>query len=111
MLLYQKEIECGYDSFLYYIFSHCKGEFILVFGKEKYKAIFDLLYEDENGLEDGDPNYDEYNTVLFKKEDNTFIEVNYLNLPDEIYHNGTLIFKKVEGELIEVLKQNFEFKE
>lgn len=103
MLIYQKEKECGYDSFLYYIFSHRNGGFILVFGKEKNNVVFDLLYEDENGLEDDDPNYGEYNTVLFRKKDNTFIEVNYLNLPDEIYHNDTLIYKKVDGKLIEAV--------
>lgn len=80
------------------------------YGNNIIDVKYDTIYEDENGLEDDDPNYDEYNRVLFKKEDNTFIEVNYLNLSDEIYHNGTLIYKKVDGKLIEVVKQNFDIK-
>ena len=35
------------------------------YGNNIIDVKYDTIYEDENGLEDDDPNYDEYNRVLF----------------------------------------------
>ena len=99
---YQKEVDCGFWEFLIYMENHDDGEFTFIFDKSKVNAKYDTIYEDENDLPDDDSNYDEYNTILFKIEDRRYIEINYLNMPNEIYHNGALIFKKVNGKLIKV---------
>lgn len=95
MIRHQKERDCGYDAFLTYMHKHEEGEFIFVFGDEKIRAKYDTIYEDEN-------EYEEYNTVLFKKDDGSYLEVNYLSMPDEVFHNGVLAFKKTNGVLIKV---------
>ena len=95
MIRYQKERDCGYDAFLTYMHKHGEGEFIFVFGDEEIRAKYDTIYEDEN-------EYEEYNTVLFKKDDGSYLEVNYLSMPDEVFHNGVLAFKKANGVLVKV---------
>lgn len=95
MIRYQKERDCGYDAFLTYMHKHGEGEFIFVFGDEKIRAKYDTIYEDEN-------EYEEYNTVLFKKDDGSYLEVSYLSMPDEVFHNGVLAFKKANGVLVKV---------
>ena len=60
MIRHQKERNCGYDAFLTYMHKQ-EGEFIFVFRDDKIRAKYDTIYEDEN-------EYEEYNTVLFKKE-------------------------------------------
>lgn len=102
MIRYQKERDCGYDAFLTYMHKHGEGEFIFVFGDEKIRAKYDTIYEDENEYEECDPRYEEYNTVLFKKDDGSYLEVNYLSMPDEVFHNGVLAFKKANGVLVKV---------
>lgn len=102
MIRYQKEKECGYDAFLTYMHEHDEGEFIFVFGDEKIRARYDTIYEDENEHDDDDPRHEEYNTVLFKKDDGSYLEVNYLSMPDEVFHNGVLTFKKANSVLVKV---------
>lgn len=102
MIRYKKEKECGYDAFLTYMHKHGEGEFVFVFGDEKIRAKYDTIYEDENEYEECDPHYEEYNTVLFKKDDGSYLEVNYLSMPDVVFHNGVLAFKKVNGVLVKV---------
>ena len=93
MITYEKETKCGYSELLRYVANNKDGTYTITINNETFSAKYYLMYEDENGLELDDPNYEEYNTILFKKEDGSFIEINYLNLPYEIYRDGVLVFK------------------
>ena len=104
MVLVENEIKCGFLDF--YVYVDCKGTgvFTFAFGEKRVDAKLFTIFEDENHLEEGDPNYKEYNTVLFKTLDGTLLKINYLNLPDEVYHDGKLIFKKIDGKLTEMIE-------
>ncbi len=56
------------------------------------KVYLDTAYDSDNGLALDDENYEEYFCILFQKiSDGSFVEINYHNLPDEIYDGETRI--------------------
>lgn len=92
MLKYDKEIKCGFDALLDYCFNNYDGVYTLVYPKKKIEVKFDTMWEDDNGLELEDPNYEEYNSILFiNLKTGKGIPICYHNMPKEIWHNGKKI--------------------
>ena len=95
----EREIACGFDEFYCLVDEYRKDTFTFVFGSDKFDAEYFVMSEDDNNLELDDPNYDEFFSIWFEKPDGSFCEVNIHNMPDEVYHKGILVLKKVNGKL------------
>ena len=94
MILNKKEkgiIDIFYNTILKYE----NSIFCLLYGTKKIECTFDTAYESDNNLEENDPNYEEYFALCFRNNiSNQLFEVNYLNLPDLVYVDDNLIYKK-----------------
>lgn len=92
MIKYDKEIQCGFDNLLSYCFKHPNGVYTLIFKDKKVKAYYDTMWEDDNGLELDDPNYEEYNSILFiNVKNNESVPICYHDMPKEVWHDGKRI--------------------
>jgi len=62
----------------------------LIYKDTSFLAYYDTEYDSDNGLEEDDPQYEEYYCVLFKKvNDGTLFEVNYHNIPTTVMCGDT----------------------
>jgi len=103
----QKEIDSGFPNFQKY-FSSLENDKVI------HRFVFnygcdDILYvnfhkgycetRDFNYVESID-DYEEYTMILFHDigTDQVF-DISYLNLPKEVYDNGKLVLKEVNGKL------------
>ncbi len=94
----------GISSLMEFV-SDKSGLFILVFGKKRFEVKFQAMWEGDNGLDLNDPNYEEFDEIGFILiGKNEGIAVNRYHLPDEIYYEEKLIFKKVDESLVRVNK-------
>ena len=52
-------------------------------------AYYDTDYESDNGLDEDEKGFEEFQCIVFKKvSDGTLFEVNYHNLPEQITSGG-----------------------
>ena len=92
MIRYDKEIKCGFDALIDYCDSNPDGIYTLVYDDKMINATFDTMWEDDNGLELDDPNYEEYNSILFiNTKNNESIPICYHDMPKEVWHDGKRI--------------------
>lgn len=80
-------------NFLGFVHKHRKGNYKLKLqdGKEMECTYFTSC-ESENGLDLDDPNYEEYWIICFKDKNSDYIhEVNYHNIPLEVWFDGEKI--------------------
>lgn len=83
------------DIFYEAIIKHKNNQFIFMYDKKRILCTFDTAYETDNCLEENDLNYEEYFALCFNNdENNQLFEVNYHNVPDLVYVNEELIYKK-----------------
>lgn len=97
MIIYDKENN-GFSTLLRFINKKYDEnavfdlEFKLIYDNETITAKYDTMYETDNGLEDYEDGYEEYNAIAFLNlETNELFEVNYLNLPNSIICNDVKI--------------------
>ena len=90
MKLYEKENN-GFTKLLHFINEKYDAnivfdlEFKFIYETETITAKYDTMYESDNGLEDDEEGYEEYNAIAFLNiETDELFEINYLNLPKSI---------------------------
>lgn len=60
-------------------------EFKFIYETKTITAKYDTMYETDNGLEDDEEGYEEYNAIAFLNvATDELFEINYLNLPKSI---------------------------
>lgn len=66
----------------------------LVYSDEKeILARYNTDYESDNGLDSDEENYEEFICIVFEnQESNELFELNYHNLPKEMYYGSLKIF-------------------
>ena len=93
MSFFEKELN-GFDVIYKYVDRNEDGIYELSFNNKIIRCNFETCYESDNGLDENDENYDEYEVIVFSNIDNNYnFEINYKNIPDEVYHNGKLVYK------------------
>ena len=97
MFFYEKESN-GFITLVKFINKHCREKtisgctFYFVYGSKVIEAKYDTMFESDNGEEMDSPDYDEYNAIAFENlETHELFEINYKNLPNELYCNGQRI--------------------
>lgn len=101
MLKLQKEIDSGFDDLMQFVINKT-GTYLLVYADKTVECKGLGMWESDNDLELDDPNYEEFNQLGFKISEHTGVTVDYHSLPEEIYYEGKLVFKKVDGKLRKV---------
>lgn len=81
-------------DFLLFVHQNTKNSYRFIFEDNSViNALFDTSCESDNCLPEEDPNYEEYWILVFKNiETNQFFEINYHNIPKEIYCDGNKVF-------------------
>lgn len=93
MILNPKE-EGRFWDFLCYVHKNANCSYKLVAEDDSsINALFDTACESDNCLSDDDPKYEEYWILVFKNvETNQLFEINYHNMPKEVYCDGVKVF-------------------
>ena len=92
MSIFQESSE--FKNLCFYVFNHENAEYIIKDSSgETIIALFETAYEDDNGFDENNPQYEYFTNLVFKnKHTDTLFEFNYHGLPTlEIYHNGKKI--------------------
>ena len=72
-------------TLLKYLHSNENAVYKLIFDESEILAYYDTDFESDNGLDEDEDGYEEYQCIAFKKvNDGTLFEVNYHNLPTEV---------------------------
>ena len=89
MILNPNEDE-HFCAFAKFVDKHTKGDYVLHFENgEVIECTFDTDCESDNCLDLDDPNYEEYWMIVFNnKATGKLFEVNYHNVPKEVFYNG-----------------------
>lgn len=67
---------------LRYLHNNENAVYKLVFESNEILAYYDTDYESDNGLDEDEEGYEEYQCIVFKKvNDGTLFEITYHNLP------------------------------
>ncbi len=97
MIIYEKERN-GFTSILdridelYEQKQNQTAIFKFVYSNQAIEAKYDTMFETDNGEELDSPEYEEYNAIAFENlETHELFEINYKNLPKELYCNGERI--------------------
>ena len=90
MIIYDKENN-GFSTLIRFINEQYDAntifdlEFKFIYDNETITAKYDTMYETDNGLEDDEDGYEEYNAIAFLNiQTDELFEINYLNLPKSI---------------------------
>lgn len=96
-MIYEKENN-GFAKLIDFVLEHWYAHtvydliFRFVYDDKVIEAKYDTMFETDNGEELDSPEYDEYNAMAFENlETHELFEVNYKNLPKELYCNGKRI--------------------
>ena len=66
--------------------------FRFVYNDKVFETKYVTMFESDNGEELDTPEYEEFNVILFENiETHEYIDINYKNLPKELYCNGKRI--------------------
>lgn len=79
-----------FNKLLTYIHEHENDTYTFFdFTGNSITVTYDTDYESNNGLDETDPNYEEYQSIVLKAtEENTLFEINYHTLPLKVLCNG-----------------------
>ena len=82
------------ELLLKYTHTHENGVYRLYDKNGNYvDAYYDTDFESDNGLDDGEDGYEEYQSIVFKRiSDNTLFEVNYHLIPVKVECDGVLVY-------------------
>lgn len=57
------------------------------------EAVYETDYESDNGLEEGEEGYEEYQCIVFKQiSDGSLFEVNYHEIPVKVICDGVTVY-------------------
>jgi hypothetical protein len=81
-------------DFLLFVHEHTRNSYkFLSQDKSVINALFDTACESDNCLDEDDPNYEEYWILVFQNVENKqLFEINYHNMPVEVYCDGERVF-------------------
>lgn len=74
--------------------THANGKYTLFDNNgNSAEAVYDTDYESDNGLEEDEEGYEEYQCIAFKRiSDGTLFEVNYHQIPIKAICDGEVIY-------------------
>ena len=83
-----------FETLLKYTHSHSNGKYVLYDNSGKsVEAVYDTDYESDNGLEEDEEGYEEYQCIAFKRiSDGTLFEVHYHQIPVKAECDGEEIY-------------------
>ena len=83
-----------FETLLKYTHSHSDGKYVFYDNSGmSVEAVYDTDYESDNGLEEDEDRYEEYQCIAFKRiSDGTFFEVNYHLIPVKAVCDGEEIY-------------------
>lgn len=105
MIKNQKESDSGFIEFYDYINKNPYIKYTLKYGTKIIDCEYFGCAESENDLDLNNPAYEEYNELYFRINTTKAIDINYHNMPDEIYNDGKLIFKKLGNKIVSCVKK------
>ena len=72
-----------FELLLQHTHSHANGKYVLYDNAGKsVEAVYDTDYESDNGLDEDEEGYEEYQCIAFKRiSDGSLFEVNYHQIP------------------------------
>lgn len=74
-----------FETLLNYCHNHENAVYRLITAGENILAYYDTDYESDNGLDEEDAAYEEYQCIAFRNiNTGRLFEISYHNLPDEI---------------------------
>lgn len=82
------------ETLLNFTHSHEDGIYRLYDNKGNYvDAYYDTDFESDNGLEEDQEGYEEYQSIVFRKvSDNSLFEVNYHLIPVKVEYEGETLY-------------------
>ncbi|MCR5303549.1 MAG: hypothetical protein K6E33_03225 [Lachnospiraceae bacterium] len=83
-----------FEALLSFIHSHINGKYTLYDNEGKsVEAVYDTDYESDNGLDEDEEGYEEYQCIAFKRiSDGDLFEVNYHQIPVKAVCDGEVIY-------------------
>ncbi|MCF0229739.1 MAG: hypothetical protein HUJ76_08640 [Parasporobacterium sp.] len=83
-----------FDTLLRFTHSHSNGKYTLFDNMGKsVEAVYDTDYESDNGLDEDEEGYEEYQCIAFKCiSDGSLFEVNYHQIPVKATCDGEVIY-------------------
>ena len=75
-----------FNSILQHVHTHENSTYKLFDNNNHYvEALYDTDYESDNGLDEDEEGFEEYQCIVFKRTDNgNLFEINYHNIPVSI---------------------------
>ena len=76
------------------VHKHSSSKYLLYDNSGKHvETTYDTDYESDNGLEEDEDGYEEYQCILFRRiPDGALIELNYHNIPVKVIYNGQVLY-------------------
>ena len=83
-----------FQTLLEFTHSHINGKYTLYDHEGRsVEAVYDTDYESDNGLDEDEEGYEEYQCIAFKRiSDGTLFEVNYHQIPIKAVCDEELIY-------------------
>lgn len=82
------------EILLNFTHNHANGIYRLYDNNGNYvDAYYDTDFESDNGLEEDEEGYEEYQSIVFRKvSDNSLFEVNYHLIPVKVEYGGETVY-------------------
>ena len=83
-----------FEKLLLFVHSHEKGKYLLYDNTgQSVEAVYDTDYESDNGLDENEEGYEEYQCIVFKRtSDEELFEVNYHKAPVKVMCDEMVVY-------------------
>lgn len=102
LILYQQDLRRNrsgknkerFDILLHYVHTYKNSKYVLYDNNGKFvEVVYDTDYESDNGLDEDEEGYEEYQCIAFKRIDNgNLLEVNYQQIPIKVICDGANVY-------------------